>query len=241
MDFLDEAGMLCGWVLTDQPSYSIADGQPNYSSSMCAYPQMSIDASDNIFVASSTLAPDYTNGEYYYRHIIANSSYDLGNSWVGMIDLNEDIQYIFSECAYPEMAPFIDDYVHVVFQEDPFPGIAEWLTNHDAVENNIRHMAIDKNVFVGLKENHQVTTFDLSTYPNPASEVLYLGLDLQQNAGVTVQFLNTMGKIVTSKDMGNLIAGMNKTSLDISGLPSGIYYLRARVGTESMTKKVVVQ
>jgi hypothetical protein len=217
LDFLDAAGNLCGWVMTIQPSYTIPDGQPNYSNAMCAYPQLSIDSDDNIFVASSTLAPDYSNGELLYRHIIANSSFDQGNSWEGQIDLNEDIQYIFSECAYPEMAPVIGDYVHVVFQEDPYPGIYEWLANHDPVQNNIIHMAIDKAVFVGLKEPAEALPFEVSIYPNPVQDRLNI-LSQQSKGAALLKIYNSSGEIVKESSINKAL-----TTVTISNLSKGLY------------------
>jgi len=240
LDYLDAAGNLCGWVMTTQPSYTIPEGQPNYSNAMCAYPQLSIDSDDNIFVASSTLAPDYTNGEFFYRHIIANSSFDLGNSWEGQIDLNEDIQYIFSECAYPEMAPVIGDYVHVVFQEDPFPGIAEWLTNHDKVQNNMMHMTIDKDVFVGLKEPAEALPFELSIYPNPVATVAFLNLTLKKAGDVSIKLLNQVGQSIYSNDPGRYDEGRHFIRLDVSELPAGIYYCVLKFNGQQTTEKVVI-
>jgi len=226
--------------MTTQPSYTIPEGQPNYSNAMCAYPQLSIDSDDNIFVASSTLAPDYTNGEFFYRHIIANSSFDLGNSWEGQIDLNEDIQYIFSECAYPEMAPVIGDYVHVVFQEDPFPGIAEWLTNHDKVQNNMMHMTIDKDVFVGLKEPAEALPFELSIYPNPVATVAFLNLTLKKAGDVSIKLLNQVGQSIYSNDPGRYDEGRHFIRLDVSELPAGIYYCVLKFNGQQTTEKVVI-
>ena len=241
LDYLYDAGMLCGWVMTEQPTYSIPDGQPNYSNSMCSYPQMSIDANDNIFVGFCSLAPDYSNTEFLYRHIVANSTYDLGESWVGMIDLNADIQYIFSECAYPMMSPVIDDYVHFVFQEDPFPGIATWLENHDVLECQVMHMAIDKDVFVGIRDNEKVPSLEISVYPNPAAERVWLQLALKNTSSLNVTLVDQVGRVVIDEEMGNMNAGDHRISFDISALAPGVYFIRAEAGGETITEKMVIQ
>ena len=241
MDYLYDAGMLCGWVMTEQPTYTIPEGQPNYSNSMCSYPQLSIDAEDNIFVGFCALAPDYSNTEYYYRHIIVNSTYDLGESWVGMIDLNTDIQYIFSECAYPMLSPVIGDYVHVVFQEDPFPGIAEWLTNHDAIENQIMHMAIDKDVFVGVKEKGILPVLELSVFPNPAANEIRVQTGLKNASGLNLKMTDQLGRVVLCKDLGWRNEGKQNVAVDVSALSPGVYFVRVSAGNETLTKKVVIQ
>lgn len=240
LDFLDAAGNLCGYVLSSQPTYTIPSEQPTYQNSLCGFPQLSIDAQDNIYVTASTLAPDFSNTTYLYRHIVVNSTFDLGNSWVGLIDLNADLQYIFSECAYPEMAPVIGDYVNLVFQEDPFPGIHEWLTEHDAVQNNIMYMKIDKDVFVGLKETTENLPFEFLISPNPASSVSYLNLKLEKTGNISVNILNQVGQSVHINNPIRLEEGQHLIRLDISDLQAGIYYCVVRKDGKQATKKVVV-
>jgi hypothetical protein len=240
LDYLDAAGNLCGYVLSSQPDYTIVSGQPTYQNSMCAFTQMSIDAQDNIFIASSVLAPDFSNATYFYRHIIANSTYDLGTSWVGEIDLNADLQYIFSECAYPEMAPVIGDFVNLVFQEDPYPGIHEWLTNHDADQNNMMYMKIDKDVFVGLKETPEDLHFGFLISPNPTSSFSFLNLKLEKAGNISISILNQVGQGVYTTNPGRLEEGQHTIKLDVSHLPAGIYYCVVKTNGQSLTRKLVV-
>jgi hypothetical protein len=240
LEFLNAAGNLCGYVMSSQPTYTIPSGQPNYSNAMCAYPQLSIDASDKIFVVSSTLAPDYSTGEFLYRHIIANSSFNLGNSWEGQIDLNADIQYIFSECAYPAMAPAIGDYVHVLFQEDPIPGINQWLTNHEPVENHMMHMVLDKDVFVGLKEPADALPFALFIFPNPVTSTICLNLTFKKAGDLSVKLLNQVGQCVYANEAGRYDDGRHSIRLDIPELSPGIYYCVVKHNGNQITEKVIV-
>jgi hypothetical protein len=241
LDYLEAAGNLCGWVITEQTTVTIPEDQPNYNASMCSFPQLSIDAEDNIFLVSCQLSPDYTNAEFMYRHIVANSTYDLGSSWVGQIDLNADVQYIFSECAYPMMPLVIDDFVYIDFQEDPYPGINQWLTNHDPVQNNIMHMAIDKNVFVGVKENGKADEINFTLYPNPASSGMFLQLDLKKASPVSVKVMNTVGQTVMARELGTISQGVHRESFDVSGLSAGIYFAVVSTGDRQVTQKIVIK
>jgi hypothetical protein len=240
LDYLDAAGNLCGYVLSSEPTYTIVSGQPTYQNSMCAFPQLSIDAQDNIFVAASVLAPDYSNTTYFYRHIIANSTFDLGASWAGLIDLNSDLQYIFSECAYPEMAPVIGNFVNLVFQEDPYPGIHEWLAEHDADQNNMMFMNIDKDVFVGLKETPENLSFEFSVNPNPAVSFTFLNLNLEKAGNISATILNQVGQRIYITEPGRLSEGQHMIRLDVSNLQAGIYYCVVKFNGQSLTRKVVV-
>jgi hypothetical protein len=240
LDFLYAAGNLCGYVVTDQSTYTIPSGQPNYNSSLCAFPQLSIDASDNIFVVASALAPDFSTGEFLYRHIIANSTWDLGNTWGEPIDLNADIQYIFSECAYPAMAPVISDYVEVLFQEDPIPGINQWLTNHDPDENNMMFMMVEKDAFVGLKEHPADLPFEFSVTPNPVNSVATLNLRLKKTGDININVLNQVGQAVYNNQPGKQDEGLHIIKCDLSELTPGIYYFEVKFNGQQLVKKIVV-
>lgn len=242
LDYLYDAGNLCGWVMSSEPSYSIPDGQPSYANASCAFPQLSIDAQDNLFVVSSMLAPDYDNGTHFYRHIVLNRSFDLGETWEEQVDLNEDIQYIFSECAFPAMPPVIDENVHVLFQEDPFPGMFEWLANHEVTENRMMHLAIDKELLgVGLADPDPAEAPGLSLYPNPASDQVFVQLDLKNASDTRLEVVDQLGKVILQQDLGRLGAGNYRVSLDISSLPTGIYFIRSGTDQVRTIEKLVVR
>ncbi len=115
----------------------------------CAFPQFSIDADDNLFLVYNSIAPGYDNGTWTYRHIIVNRTFDGGATWVGQVDINTEPIFLISECAFPAMPPVIMDDIHITFQKDLEPGIAQWQLNHIEVENQITHMQFDKIIFTG--------------------------------------------------------------------------------------------
>jgi hypothetical protein len=240
LQLLAAAGNLCGYVISSQPTYVIPSDQPSYQTSLCSFPQLSIDGDDNIFVVMNAIAPDYSNGTYFYRHILANSTMNAGNAWGEPFDLNEDIQYIFSECAYPMMAPVIDDVIHVVFQEDPFPGIYEWLANHGAVSNNIMYMPLDKEIFVGVNEKFEGSPVRLSVYPNPATDFILLNINLQQEGEVSVRLLDQVGNCIYLQEKGKYDQGRHLIRLDVSVLPAGIYVCAVEVNGHNASGKLVV-
>ncbi|MEN8225309.1 MAG: T9SS type A sorting domain-containing protein [Bacteroidota bacterium] len=244
LDNLDAGGYLCGSIFGYDPSVGveIPEGQPNYASALCGYPVISIDANDNMFISSCNPTPGYISGEgYLYRHIIANSSLDGGASWTGMIDLNDDIQFIFSECAFPVMTPLVDNTIYFLFQEDIYPGTFEWPGEQpEPVENSMIMMSVPKSVFVGIEENEAALNFDLSApYPNPANSSVQFNINLETNAQVVVELLNTIGQTVSSVDFG-VMNGNRKLSIDISELQAGIYYCNVNVDGQRASRKLVV-
>lgn len=240
LDYLYEAGNLCGWVL-GSGTLVIPEGQPNYNNGMCAYPQISIDAEDNIFVAASNIAPGYDNGTYIYRHIVVSSSFDGGQNWNEPVDINDDILYIFSECAYPAMAPVIGDDLHLVFQEDPLPGINQWLTNHDPNENNMMYMTIPKDFFVGVKEKPAAASAGFTVFPNPSTGMVYLRLNLKEASPVTVRLFHQTGQLILEKEMGNYAAGHHQVELNLLTLAPGVYFGQVAAGNDLLTQRIIIQ
>ncbi|MCB0824434.1 MAG: T9SS type A sorting domain-containing protein [Bacteroidales bacterium] len=241
MEYLEEGGYLMGWVIGDE-TYEIPDGQPNYANALCAFPQFSLDAQDNMFVAYCSLAPGFSNGTFDYRHVILNRSFDGGNSWVGQIDLNTDLLFVFSECVFPMMAPLIDDMVHVTYQEDNEPGINQWLANHDPVENRIHHMAIPTSSLVGVNPNVEVSNFEVSqVYPNPSSGQVGINLKLDRSSEVSIVIMNVMGQQVQSLNSKAFEAGSHPFNFDVSDLDAGVYYLSVTSGEQQITRKFVIQ
>jgi hypothetical protein len=245
LENLEDGGYLCGYVFGYDPEYGVEVpiDQPDYANAMCGFPVISIDEQDNIFIASSNFAPDYMAGDFFYRHIIANSSFDGGLTWNGMVDLNDDIQFVFSECAFPAMAPIVDNDIYFLFQEDPFPGTYEWPNEQaEPSENNMYFMTIPKSVFVGIEENEAQLNFEISDpYPNPAYVNTMINLRLETHADVTVTMLNMVGQAVKTQHMGGMIAGDHRLTIDVSGLRSGLYYCNIQVDGQSASRKVVVQ
>lgn len=244
LENLEDGGYLCGYIFGYDPSVGveIPDGQPNYATAICAHPVISIDAQDNMFIASSNIAPDYTNGTYLYRHIVANSSFDGGATWNGMIDLNDDIQYIFSECAFPTMPAMVGDMIYVLFQEDGTPGTYEWPNEQpEAEENEMLMMSIPKSVFVGIEENEASLNFELSAlYPNPANSNVVFTLSLDENAAVQVELTNMIGQSVASLQQGIMTQGNHRINLDVNNISAGIYNLVVLVNGQSASRKLVV-
>jgi len=237
LDFLEAGGNLIGSLDLEIPS-----GQPTYYNALWGFPQISIDSQDNIFVATSTVS-DYTNpDDLLYRHIFVNSSFNGGETWEGQVDLNDGILYLFSECAFPAMAPVIDDKVHIVYQEDNVPGIHEWANEHDIVENKMKWMSYDKDFFVGVDEEKEITSFSLSEgYPNPASETVSFSLNLKNAEIANVRLTNIIGQVVQSEIIDGLHSGANTISLNVSDLMGGVYFCTIEVNNISQTSKIIIR
>jgi len=235
LDSLAAHHNLIGWVYPPDTSLVIPTGQPNYGVGLTSGPQIGIDSQDRLFVVYAALAPGYTDGTYFYRHLFANSSPDGGVTWNGIKDLNLDVVFSFSECVYPAVSPLVDQRVHVVFQEDDIPGTGA------SNENFIDHIDYDKGFFVGVPAVHPTEEFTVSqNSPNPAIGSTTIGLRLEKPAAVSVTVTNLLGDKVRQMNLGTMTAGMNRITLDVSGLNGGIYFYSVRVNDRSVTRKMIV-
>ena len=81
---------------------------------------------------------------------------------------------------------------------------------------------------------------DVNIYPNPASEVINIDLNLATDAEVAVEVVNTIGQVVLSKDATEMFAGENNLRLDVSGLESGIHLVNIVSGDKVTTKTISI-
>ena len=78
-------------------------------------------------------------------------------------------------------------------------------------------------------------------YPNPSAGPAVVPLMLSEAAEVNVAVFDVLGRQVATLAEGNIEAGMHRLALDASGLPAGVYVVRAEVGGARMfTERLTV-
>jgi hypothetical protein len=81
---------------------------------------------------------------------------------------------------------------------------------------------------------------DFTVYPNPASGISFLKLNVEKETAASLQVYNTLGKLCFSNPV-QLIAGANELSFDAGLFPSGIYIVAIKTEEQTFTKRVVVK
>ncbi|HHG86395.1 MAG TPA: PKD domain-containing protein [Bacteroidetes bacterium] len=81
----------------------------------------------------------------------------------------------------------------------------------------------------------------LEIFPNPASDLVNLRLNIDTQADVSLQMMNIEGRSIMQMDAGSLGAGEHTLSLETATLPSGLYLVRVQVGNQQITKKLMVR
>lgn len=79
---------------------------------------------------------------------------------------------------------------------------------------------------------------DLSLRPNPAQQTSRVVVQLQEHSDVSYAVFDVSGRLVIGRSLGYLAAGEHQW--EISGLPSGVYFVNVRSGTSEKTEKLVI-
>jgi hypothetical protein len=83
-----------------------------------------------------------------------------------------------------------------------------------------------------------LSSFDV--YPNPANTEIFLNVTSTKNEKTKVVVINSLGSQVKEKDV-TLLEGKNSIDVDLSNLPSGIYFARIGNNNDASTRKFVIK
>lgn len=87
--------------------------------------------------------------------------------------------------------------------------------------------------------NTSANNIDVKVYPNPASDMVTVSFTLKANSTATVALLDVAGKTVKSSSfMAN--SGNNNVSVDLSEVPSGLYFYSITTNEGVATSKLLV-
>ncbi|MBI3259906.1 MAG: T9SS type A sorting domain-containing protein [Ignavibacteriae bacterium] len=81
-------------------------------------------------------------------------------------------------------------------------------------------------------EEQSVTTDNIQIFPNPTSSIFTIEGIV---GGSLLRLMNSLGVEVLSQNTTS-----DKTQIDVSSLPSGLYFVNVRTGTETVVKPIVV-
>jgi len=96
----------------------------------------------------------------------------------------------------------------------------------------------DINIQTSTNVASQQLSNNVNLFPNPTSGQLSLSVVLPQNDNLKVRVLNTLGQSVHSFEQHNTFGGVYNISLE--GQSKGIYFVEITTGTETVTKRVVL-
>ena len=122
-----------------------------------------------------------------------------------------------------------------------------FITSFDSITNNplgkmdtdiqslksIYNSTLNQCLTTGIKEQNIDAEFSLS--PNPTNSLLNISCSLKTNDKVKVEIVDALGKLLVSEDH----KAFKQTSIDVSHLTSGIYFVKLNWGEKIITKKFI--
>jgi hypothetical protein len=239
---------LIGWMQdtdgNDTLDILTTDGaQGLYYIGASSMPQITITENDEIYIVYSSTTEYYNDNFQNYRHLWARYSPN-GDFWGKFVDLNADLIHTYDECVFPSLASKSDDYFYLIYQTDDLPGLAVRGDLDPYSNNTIWFMKENlDDIFVGNKGNlTPVYDYDiLQNYPNPASDLTIVKVNIRHNTNLTIDVVNMLGQKVMTVDAGRVKPGMNQVELNVSDLSPGTYFYTVRAGEASVTKKMLVE
>jgi hypothetical protein len=122
-----------------------------------------------------------------------------------------------------------------------------YISSFDSITNNplgkldldvqalkaIYNSTINQCSITGMKEKHLQTEFTIS--PNPTNALLNINSGKVINGDVKIEVIDALGKVLISEDYKDF----NQSTIDVSPLSSGIYFLKISSGENVTTKKII--
>jgi len=209
-----------------------------YNTAVVSQPSAGIDANGTIYVSYAAVVEDLVNGagDQNYRHIYMVKSDDGGQTWTAPNDVTPFDPT--TENVYGSLYAKVDNYAHLVYQRDFEPGTAVSVDADPYDGNEIVYLAVPKELNVGINETPNII-HSVEVYPNPASQTLYLSLNLDKATKLTGSLINEMGQQVYSFETKAAKAQQN-LQIDVSDYASGLYFLNVTADDQQISKKILI-
>jgi hypothetical protein len=130
----------------------------------------------------------------------------------------------------------------VAFRHDTLFAVwEEYATQYPTINGLHRALHTDPTLAVEqCDRGSAVTTLaTVHLYPNPATGSITIEADLAGSNGMTLEIFTALGEVVLQRALFDGASGPVAATLDISGLPAGVYIARMRNGEEVMVRRFI--
>ncbi|MCD6417476.1 T9SS type A sorting domain-containing protein [bacterium] len=83
-------------------------------------------------------------------------------------------------------------------------------------------------------------TIELTASPNPFNSFCNVTFSLNKDCNVNLEIVNLSGQIISTLYSGHLNTGEHTMKFEISNEPSGVYFIRLKAGSQSITRRVAL-
>ena len=213
-----------------------------YFTALCGSPSMGKNTDGTIFVSYAGYREDFESNGQNLRHIYVTKTMDGGTTWATPLDVTPDVFLNYYECAFPTIAPTVDNKLRLMYMRDLEPGLATRgdLDPYDL--NSIMYLSADTNLIDDLGLN-EISTSLIQTklFPNPGQDEVNLSINLTSAKQVSLTMTNITGDKMKFEENENLSTGEHSFHIQTKGLPSGVYFVRIEIDGQTRTEKLVVK
>ena len=150
--------------------------------------------------------------------------------------------YFFHYVA--ELTPLVDGFYNIPITTSVSP--AEFGTNDATApitHTYLNGIGFDEDFFIGIEDGIELKNTQISVsqnQPNPFSNTTVINLTSAVSAPVMIEVSNLMGQTVYSMNAGTINNNM-RVELPAGDLESGVYFYTVRIGSESISKKMIIK
>lgn len=252
-----EPGTLSGLQNGNIPGdlYSVARLQ---NTSLFRQPVAAIDADGNLYVVfSAPVEGALDDNNLNYRALFVMVSEDGGTTWSAPQAITKMLN---KENDFPSVARRVNEYLHVIFQQDDRPGTnlannSASASNHPIPENgnDILYAAVPKadildgsigniwglNVYTVKPSNVFVVS---QNTPNPFNGQTDIAIYLNDfTPSLHIEVKDMTGKVMFSNNISNLNQGNHIITVDAATYSSGVYFYTLTAGNNTVTRKMIVE
>lgn len=149
--------------------------------------------------------------------------------------INEGVQVI--NIANPP-TPFVEGYYK---RSGCFAVNVTYDAGHVFVSDGPAGFDIYKfDLLSGTGDNLSAHNFELQVRPNPAKDKISVSIELGSSQNLKIELYNLEGQMVKSLLPRTEANGSFRGSFNIADLPKGIYLLKVNIGSQIISKKVVI-
>lgn len=222
-------------------------GVVGYGTGLSSMPASASDDNGNLYLAYSAGVENLNDfNDQNFRHVYTMKSPDFGTTWTDPVDVHylaaagqDSTIANLSEGVWPMACKTVTDKFHFIYQRDFTPGSSVQI--QPTLEDGLSDMVyLAHSDIVGTK-SPTVPALDFSVYPNPAREQLQVGFELPQAGLTSLELLDQTGRVAYRMAPVDLPAGKQVRTLQLAGLPTGLYVLRLRSGALAGVRKVVLK
>ncbi|MBR9920716.1 MAG: T9SS type A sorting domain-containing protein [Bacteroidetes bacterium] len=221
-----------------------------YYMSLSSMPSAGVDDDNNLYLMYSALmeGPEFIDADddQHFRHTFMIKSENGGETWSEPYDaINEytigDPLFVpFVEAVFPHVLRDLPgEDVLYMYMQDFQPGLSVRGDEDLPGENNIIFSQIGEDP-IGSGIPILTEKYGLEVFPNPASESAQIQFELPLTTQVKLDLYNAMGQYVQAVSNRAYAEGPQQETVDLSGLASGMYFVRMQVGPNASVIRLLV-